>query len=99
VDLSLITDKSLRYEKIAEYVKEYQGNKKSSKENTDGSCALQSFRLVDIFEDEKLLPGKKSVTVHFEFGSMERTLEGQEISTMVEELLEVLKDKGIELRK
>lgn len=91
VDLSLITDKSLRYEKITEYVREYQGVK--------NSCALQGFRLVDIFEDEKLLPGKKSITVRFEFGSMERTLEGQEISAMVEELLGVLKDKGIELRK
>jgi phenylalanyl-tRNA synthetase beta chain len=55
--------------------------------------------LVDVYEDEKLLPGKKSVTVRFEFGSMERTLEGQEIQTMVDELLSVLGTKGIEIRK
>jgi len=99
VDLSMITDKSLRYEKIVEYVREFQSAKNSLKENSGGACALQGFRLVDIFEDEKLLPGKKSITVRFEFGSMERTLEGQEISAMVEELLEVLKVKGIEFRK
>lgn len=87
IDLSLLTDKELRYENIAAAVKEY-------------SCEyLQSFYLIDIFEDEKLLPGKKSVTVRFEFVSMERTLEGQEIQTMVDELLAILGTKGIELRK
>lgn len=87
IDLSLLADKTLRYENIASYIKEY-------------SCDyLQSFYLADIFEDEKLLPGRKSVTVRFEFGSRERTLEGQEIQTMVDELLDILGTKGIELRK
>jgi phenylalanyl-tRNA synthetase beta chain len=86
-DLSLVADKALRYESIAEYIGEYQ------------SPYLQGFRLVDIFEDEKLLPGKKSVTIRFEFGSMERTLEGQEIQTMVDELLAILNTKGLEIRK
>ncbi len=87
IDLSLLTDKSLRYEVLADYISGYQ------------SEYLQSFRLVDIFEDEKLLPGKKSVTVRLEFGSMERTLEGQEIQKMVDELLSILGSKGIEIRK
>ncbi len=87
VDLSLLTDKTLKYESIVSHVKEY---------NCDN---LQSFYLVDIFEDEKLLPGKKSVTVRFEFGSKERTLEGQEIQTMVDGLLTVFKNHGVELRQ
>ena len=87
IDLSLLADKTLRYENIVAYVKEYK-------------CEyLQNFHLVDIFEDEKLLTGKKSVTVRFEFGSKERTLEGQEIQTMVDELLAVLATKGLEIRK
>lgn len=87
IDLSLLTDKELRYENIVTSVNEYK-------------CEyLQNFHLVDIFEDEKLLPGKKSVTVRFEFISKERTLEGQEIQTMVDELLSILAQKGIELRK
>ncbi len=87
VDLSLLTDKALKYQSIVSHVKEYQ-------------CEyLQSFYLVDIFEDEKLLPGKKSVTVRFEFGSKERTLEGQEIQTMVDGLLAVFANHGIELRQ
>jgi phenylalanyl-tRNA synthetase beta chain len=87
IDLSLLTDKALRYENIVSYVKEYE-------------CEyLQNFHLVDIFEDEKLLPGKKSVTVRFEFISKERTLEGQEIQTMVDELLALLAAKDIVIRK
>ncbi len=87
IDLSLLADKALRYENIAGYVKEYK-------------CGyLQGFHLVDIFEDEKLLPGKKSVTVRFEFISKERTLEGQEIQAMVDELLALLETKGIVIRK
>ena len=43
----LLTDKEMIYDTIAGYIKEY-------------TCEyLKSFRLVDIFEDEKLLPGKK----------------------------------------
>ena len=41
---------------------------------------------------------RKSVTVRFEFVSMDRTLEGDEIQTMVDELLAVLNTKNIELR-
>lgn len=87
IDLSLLVDKHLRYENIVDYIREYH------------SEYLQSFGFVDVFEDEKLMPGKKSITVRFEFGSMERTLEGQEIQKMIDELLKVLETKGIELRK
>lgn len=87
IDLSLLVDKTVRYENIVRYIKEYN------------SEYLKSYRLVDIFEDEKLLPGKKSVTIRFEFVSKERTLESQEIQRMVDELLGILAAKGAELRK
>ena len=76
----------MRYEELAGYIDLYP-------------CQyLNKYYLVDIFEDENLLPGKKSVTVRFEFVSMDRTLEGDEIQTMVDELLAVLNTKNIELR-
>jgi phenylalanyl-tRNA synthetase beta chain len=87
IDLSLLTEKSLRYESIVSYIKEY-------------TCEyLQGVRLVDIFEDEKLLASKKSVTIRLEFGSMDRTLEGSEIQNMVDEILTLLATKGLEIRK
>lgn len=87
IDLSLLVDKTVRYEDIVSYIREYN------------SEYLKSYRLVDIFEDEKLLPGKKSVTIRFEFVSKKRTLESQEIQRMVDELLGILAAKGAELRK
>lgn len=87
IDLSLLVDKNLRYEHIASYISEYK-------------CEyLKKYYPVDVFEDEKLLSGKKSVTVRFEFISMERTLEFSEVQSMVDELLKLLQGKGIELRK
>ena len=86
VDLSLLVEKEMRYETLSKYIDMYP-------------CRyLDEYYLVDIFEDEKLLPGKKSVTVRFEFVSMERTLESHEIQNMVDGLLAVLKNKNIELR-
>lgn len=86
VDLSLLADKSTPYESLSQYIDMYP-------------CQyLKKYYLVDIFEDEKLLPGKKSVTIRFEFASMERTLESNEVQKMVDGLLSVLESKGIKLR-
>jgi phenylalanyl-tRNA synthetase beta chain len=86
VDLSLLVDKEIRYETLSKYIDMYP-------------CQyLDRYYLVDIFEDDKILQNKKSVTVRFEFVSMERTLESHEIQSMVDGLLAVLKSKNIELR-
>ncbi len=86
VDLSLLVDKQIPYEKLSKYIDMYP-------------CQyLDKYYFVDIFEDDKLLQDKKSVTVRFEFISMERTLESHEIQNMVDGLLAVLKSKNIELR-
>jgi phenylalanyl-tRNA synthetase beta chain len=87
IDLSILADKGIRYENIVSFIKEYK-------------CEyLQGIRLVDIFEDAKLLADKKSVTVRLEFGSMERTLEGTEIQSMVDGILALLAKNGLEIRK
>lgn len=86
VDLSLLVDKEMPYQKLSEYIDMYP-------------CQyLAKYYFVDVFEDEKLLPGKKSMTIRFEFVSQERTLESQEIQSMVDGLLGVLKVKNIDLR-
>jgi len=87
IDLSLLVDKMIRYEIVADYIREYH------------SEYLQNFYLVDIFEDDKLLPGQKSITVRFEFSSMDRTLEGKEIQVIVSEILVILAQNGIKIRK
>ena len=87
IDLSLLVNKAVRFEQLVETIREYQCE------------CIQGLRLIDIFEDAILLPGMKSMTVRIEFGSMERTLEGSEIQTMVDGILTTLAGKGIEMRK
>ncbi|MDD4112181.1 MAG: phenylalanine--tRNA ligase subunit beta [Herbinix sp.] len=85
VDLSLLVKKDVRYDTLSRYIDMYP-------------CQyLDRYYLVDIFEDEKL-QDMKSVTVRFEFVSMDRTLESNEIQNMVDGLLTILKGKNIELR-
>ncbi|HHT97270.1 MAG TPA: phenylalanine--tRNA ligase subunit beta, partial [Clostridiales bacterium] len=86
VDLSLLVDSDIRYGEIISYIDNNQYDN------------LVEVDLVDIFTDEKNLPGKKSVTIRFEFGSMDRTLKSEEISKVTDEILGDLKEKGINLR-
>ncbi len=61
---------------------------------------LQSVRLFDIFESEKLGPGKKSMAVNLTFQHDSKTLEEKEIDTMMQKLIKQLETKhGAELRK
>lgn len=86
-DFSLLTDKGTRYEELKEIISKF-------------ACEyLKSYSLIDTFEDETVLMGKKSITVRFEFGSDERTLESKEISEMTARLLYLFKASGIQLRQ
>lgn len=86
VDFSLLMDRRTPYAVLEAALQDF-------------SCEyLQDVKLVDIYEDETLLAGKKSVTIRLEFGSMERTLESEEINAITERLLAQLKERGMELR-
>jgi phenylalanyl-tRNA synthetase beta chain len=83
----LLTDKGTRYEELKAIISEF-------------ACEyLKSYSLIDTFEDDRLLMGKKSVTVRFEFGSDERTLESKEINEMTDRLLVLFGENGIQLRQ
>lgn len=86
VDLSLLVNIDISYGEVLNYI-----NGKKYKD-------LNNISLIDIFMDDKLLSGKKSITIGLEFGSMDRTLQSEEVSATVNEILEDLKAKGIELR-
>ncbi|QHQ62366.1 phenylalanine--tRNA ligase subunit beta [Anaerocolumna sedimenticola] len=86
IDYSFLVDKEKRYEELQRDISAFR-------------CEyLKSYGVVDVFEDDTLLKGNKSITVRFEFGSDERTLESKEINEMTEVLLSILKEKGIHLR-
>ena len=79
-DLSLIIPKNMRYEEVREVLKSVKTKN------------LKSFNLVDIYSDDSL-KNFNSVTIKFIFQSMEETLEDNEISKELDEILKALKEK------
>ena len=82
-DLSLIVDKDTKYAEIEEIVK------KADMEY------LMEYSLVDIYQDEEKLAGKKTVTVRFTIGSYTDTLTKEQIDAQREKVLTTLKDGGM----
>ena len=61
---------------------------------------LQSTRLFDVFESEKLGAGKKSMAVNFAFGDNNKTLTDVEIDEMMNKLIAAFeKQQNAEIRK
>jgi phenylalanyl-tRNA synthetase beta chain len=66
-DLAFIFDKSVTYEQVIKFVRK------------SGSNLLKSIELFDLFENESLGSGKKSMAFTLEFYSVERTLTEDEV--------------------
>ncbi len=87
-DLALIVNRSTTYEALETAVKKTKLSK------------LQSVRLFDVFESDKLGADKKSMAVNFTFLDEEKTLTDKETDSMVNKLIEVFqKELGAEIRK
>ena len=87
-DLALIVNRSTTYEALETAVKKTKLSK------------LQSIRLFDVFESDKLGADKKSMAVNFTFLDEEKTLTDKETDSMVNKLIEVFqKELGAEIRK
>jgi len=87
VDLSLLVNQDMPYATIEKYIQEMQI------EN------IQEHTLIDVFEDEKVLKDKKSLTIRFVLGSFDHTLTSEEINISTEKIITYFANKGIELRK
>jgi phenylalanyl-tRNA synthetase beta chain len=87
-DLAIIVPKQLEYGEIEKSVEKVKLNK------------LQSIKLFDIFESEKLGAAKKSMAVNFTFLDEEKTLTDQEIDGWMNKIMSTLeKDLQAEIRK
>ena len=60
---------------------------------------LEEVKLFDVYRDEKIGEGKKSVAYSLKFRSKDRTLTDEEINVTMEEILKELEALGAELRK
>ncbi len=87
-DLALIVNRSTTYEALENAVKKTKLSK------------LQSVRLFDVFESDKLGADKKSMAVNFTFLDEEKTLTDKETDSMVNKLIDIFeKELGAEIRK
>ena len=87
-DLAMVVNKNITYEAIENAVKKTKNNK------------LQSIRLFDVFESEKLGIDKKSIAINFTFIDEEKTLTDKEIDTMVNKLIQTFEQElTAEIRK
>ena len=82
-DLSLIVDKNVKYSQIENVIK-----------SADMEY-LMEYSLVDIYENELKLAGKKTVTIRFTIGSYTDTLTKEQIDNQREKVLEVLNQNGM----
>ena len=80
--------KQLRYETVEQTVKKIKLEK------------LRDIKLFDIFESEKIGPGKKSMAISFTFPDEEKTLTDKEIDGWMNKIMTSFeKDLKAEIRK
>lgn len=87
-DLAMVVQTSTTYSSIEQAVEKIKLNK------------LQSMRLFDVFESEKLGANKKSMAINFTFLDEEKTLTDKEIDSMMNNLIHQFeKELEAEIRK
>ncbi|HEY0272446.1 MAG TPA: phenylalanine--tRNA ligase subunit beta [Chitinophaga sp.] len=74
-DLALVLDKQVKFSAVAQAAASVK------------SPLLQQMNLFDVFESEKLGPGKKSYAVSFTFQDVQKTLTDKEIDQVMEQLV------------
>jgi len=74
-DLALVLDKNVPYSKVAAIAQAQKWE------------ALKEYELFDVFESEKLGPGKKSLALSFTFQLNDRTLTDEEVDGMMKQLM------------
>jgi len=80
-DLALVVNKNLAYEEVEKTVQKIRLDK------------LQQVRLFDIFESQKLGPGKKSMAISFTFLDEEKTLTDKEIDGMMNRIMKTFEQE------
>ena len=74
-DLALVVDRTITYQQLEKVVQQTKPAK------------LQSMRLFDVFESDKLGANKKSMAVSFTFADDTKTLTDKEIDSMMQKLI------------
>ena len=86
-DLSILVDKNITSQEIATKIKKKAGK------------LLLDIKLFDLYEGKNMDKTKRSLAYSLIFGDQNRTLNDEEVSTIMEKIIEDLEKAGMELRK
>lgn len=85
IDLSFLVASEVSYNHLISYLGNYHNE------------YLTKTEFIDVYEDESL-SSKKSITLRFSFGSTEKTLLGEEVSSFKQDIIDLMSTNGAFLR-
>lgn len=87
IDISILTDKEEKYSSLEKCISDVNINN------------LYKYELIDIFEDDKKIKDKKSVTIRFTLLSSDHTLSSGEINADLEQLINRFEANGYIIKR
>jgi phenylalanyl-tRNA synthetase beta chain len=86
VDYNIVCSQDMIYDELSKILNKFK------------SKILSGYSLVDIYENNVTLAGKKSVTIRFNLSSLDHTLSGEEIEKFRTDFVEFIGRNGLEIR-
>ncbi|MEZ4771789.1 MAG: phenylalanine--tRNA ligase subunit beta [Bacteroidia bacterium] len=86
LDFNIIADKQVRYNEVVAAITAF------------GNGYMKDFSFKELFQDEKILPGKNSFLFTITIGSEEKTLNAEEINEFKSQMIAHLESKGLAIR-
>ena len=85
-DYSFVVDRDMECEEIEKVIRD------------KGEDLVKKIDLFDIYQGNQISSGKKSISYNISYRSDEKTLTDKEVAPIEENILNALKEKGVELR-
>ena len=86
-DLAVLVNKEMTSKEVEMLIKKKAGK------------LLQDIKVFDVYEGANIDTRKRSIAYSLSFGTADRTLNDEEINTVLENIIKDLESKGIEIRK
>ena len=86
-DLALLVDKNMTSKEVEMLIKKNAGK------------LLLDINVFDVYEGKNIDSNKRSIAYSLTFGTPDRTLNDEEINTILDNIIKDLENKGLEIRK
>ena len=86
-DLALLVDKNMTSKEVEMLIKKKAGK------------LLLDINVFDVYEGKNIDSNKRSIAYSLTFGTPDRTLNDEEINTILDNIIKDLENKGLEIRK